>query len=82
MWRGGDRNRTIRGEIGVLRDAFLTSIEPRTRLFLIIEHEGNEYMGCVLFNDSALCEQICRLLDHCRGQTVAQIASLEVGHLL
>jgi len=35
------------GEVGVLRD-FLSRVEPCSNVYLIIEHEGEEYMGALL----------------------------------
>jgi hypothetical protein len=81
-WRGGDENKNVRGEVGLIRDVFLSTVEPRTRAFLIIEHEGNEYIGCLMFDDIAFCSQIRELLLGCRGQTVAQVGDVDVSHLL
>ena len=81
-WRGRDRTRNLRGEVGIVRDVFLSSVEPIKRLFLIVEHQGNEYIGCVLFDDPAFCAQIYRLLAaHC-GESVRRLGDLEVEHLL
>jgi len=81
-WRGGaGEDKRPRGEIGILRDVFLSQVEPRTRLYLIMEHERAEYMGCLLFNDATLCRQICELLDKHRGCPIADIGSLDVGYL-
>jgi hypothetical protein len=81
-WRGGEENKNIRGEVGIVRDVFLSVVEPRTRLFLIVEHEANEYIGCLIFDDSVFCGQIHTLLLGCRNQTVAQVGDLEVSQLL
>src|SRR5687767_13394363 len=61
-WRGGAENIRPKGEVGILRDLFLSRMEQRSRLFLIMEHQKQEYMGCLLFNDSTFCAQICELL--------------------
>ena len=71
---------TTRGEIetgtcaegGVVRDVFLSRIEPLNRLFIITEHEGNEYIGCVLFDDVGFCGQIHKLFYDWRGRTIKQ----------
>jgi len=82
-WRGGEGlDRRPRGEIGVLRDVFLSRVEPRSRLYLIIEHENEEYMGCLLFADATFCAQICELLNkHC-GCRVAELGDLDVTELM
>jgi hypothetical protein len=82
IWRGGENNRKLRGEVGVLRDVFLSNVEPRARVFLIIEHEANEYVGCVMFSDGTFCNQIHDLLGQHRGRSIAELGSLEVSHLL
>ena len=76
-WRGGDENIRPKGEVGILRDVFLSRVEPKSRLFLIIEHEQQEYMGCLLFNDCTFCGQICELLKAQCGRTIAEIGSLD-----
>ena len=81
-WRGGEDNKRPRGEIGTLRDVFISQIEPRTRLFLIMEHEGNEYIGCVMFNDGTFCGQIYELLKNYHGRRIADLGSLDVSQLL
>jgi len=81
-WRGGEgENRRPRGEVGILKDVFLSRIEPRSRLYLIMEYEHTEYMGCLLFNDPTLCGQICELLNKYRGSPISDIASLDVSYL-
>ena len=80
-WRGGDRNRKLRGEVGVVRDVFLSRIEPLNRLFIITEREGNEYIGCVLFDDVGFCGQIHKLFYDCRGRIVAELGGLNIDHL-
>ena len=81
-WRGGAENIRPMGEVGILRDLFLSRMEQRSRLFLIMEHQKQEYMGCLLFNDSTFCAQIYELLKaHC-GNTIAEIGSLDVSRLV
>ena len=83
MWRGGEGNKKIRGEIGILKDVFLSKVDPNTRLFLIVQHEDNEYVGCVMFNDSSsFCRQVYELLQKHYGRRIADIGSLDVSHLL
>jgi len=74
-------NKKPRGEVGVLREAFLSRIEPHARLFLIVEHEGEEYIGCMMFDDAMFCGQVCEFLkQHC-GKTVVEIGNLDLGYL-
>ena len=78
-WRGGEgADRQVRGEVGVLRDVLLSQVKPRSRIYLIIEHEKEEYMGCLLFTDAAFCAQICELLNKHRGFRVADLGNLDL----
>jgi hypothetical protein len=81
-WRGGQEDIRPKGEIGVLRDVFLSRVEPNLRLFLIMEHEKEEYMGCLLFNDWTFCGQIYELLKaHC-GSSIAEIGTLDASRFV
>ncbi len=78
-WRGGEgTDHRPRGEIGILRDVFLSRVEPRSRIYLIIEHENEEYMGSLLFVDPTFCAQICELLNKHRGSRVADLGNLDI----
>ena len=82
-WRGGGaEDKRARGEVGILRDAFLSRIEPKSRIFLIIEHEYDEYMGCLLFTDSTFCGQVYQMLKDCCGRGIVDIGSMNVAHLV
>jgi hypothetical protein len=81
-WRGGREHIRPRGEVGVLRDVFLSNVVPRSRIFLIMADNGEEYMGCVLCSDYTFSGQVYQLLkDHC-GQTIAEIGSLDATGLV
>jgi hypothetical protein len=81
-WRGGQENIRPKGEVGILRDVFLSRVEPKSRIFLIVEHEKQEYMGCLLFSDWTFCGQISELLrSHC-GKSIAEIGSLDISHVV
>ena len=42
--RGFD-NTHPRGEVGILKNVFVSSVHPPTRCYLIMEHAGGEYMA-------------------------------------
>ena len=45
---------------------FRSDTQPPNRCFLLISHEGSEYLGCLLFDDHAFCRQVMELLKvHC-----------------
>jgi hypothetical protein len=71
-----------RGDVGILRDVFLSQIEPHSRIYLIMEYENEEYMGSVLFADATFCAQVYELLRKQRGSQIAQIGDLDISYLL
>ena len=82
LWRCGESLKEVRGEIGILKKVIPSAMSPRDRIFLIIEHEVNEYMGCLMISDRAFRRQILNLLQaHC-GNTLEQIGGLDLSHLL
>lgn len=45
-----------------------------------MQHEGQEYVGTLLFEDPIFCQQIYRLLiEHC-GEPIQQIAEMDLNH--
>ena len=80
-WRGGGENSHPRGEVGILRDVLLSQVEPNSRIFLIMEHEDQEYIGCLLFSDETVCGQIYDVLKDQCGHTLEEIGGLDLGHL-
>jgi hypothetical protein len=78
--RGGGRHKFLRGEIGVLSHVLYGGARPRSRIYLIMEHEGEEYIGALLFSDGTYCGQIADLLRDHRGYTIEEIGSLDVSH--
>src|SRR5262245_16270034 len=85
MWRGSPKESQIknpRGEIGILKEVFLSKVDPKAKIFLIIEHENEEYIGCLIFSDSTFCEQMYAVLSACIGHSTSSIGSLDVSHLV
>jgi len=82
-WARADREKKqVRGEIGILKAVQPYDIEPADRLYLLIEHEGAEYLGILLVDDYALCQQVFNLIaKHC-GQTIGEIGDIDLSHTL
>ena len=83
-WRGGLKegpDTLPRGEIGTLKEVFLSRVEPHVRIYLISEHRDAEYMGCLFFMDATFCGQVFDLLSAHRGAPIADIGKLDVSHL-
>jgi hypothetical protein len=80
VWRGGNGNAASvpKGEIGILKEVLSSLIEPRKRLFLIVEHNGEEYMGCLIVDDMAFCQQLEKLLRQFYNRPIAEIGSIDL----
>ena len=79
LWCGGFDNTHPRGEVGILKNVFVSSVKPSTRCFLIMEHAGAEYIGDLFISDAAFCMQIYTvLLRHC-GKTIQDIGDLDLA---
>jgi hypothetical protein len=80
VWRGGDRYTHAVGEVGVLKQVLPLTTDPCDRCFLIIEHDGQEYRGVLLVEDSRLCREVYRVLvEHC-GEPIHQIAEIDLTY--
>jgi len=81
-WIDGSEKNHPRGEIGILRRVVPSKISSAEKCFPYIEHDGSEYMGCLLFDDRAFCSQIAELLQGCCNHPIAEIGSIDLGHTL
>jgi hypothetical protein len=80
VWIGVGENQYLQGEIGCLQRVTLSTDPPR--IFLVTEHEGAEYIGCLLFDDRVFCLQICHLLEDHRGYPLQRIGELDLSRTL
>jgi hypothetical protein len=76
---GLENGRPRRGEIGILREVTISSVEPADRCFLHIEHEGSTYVGCLLIEDQVFCDQIVTMLQGHLNRPIAEIGSWVVS---
>jgi len=81
LWGGGGRYVYAMGEVGVLKDAMLSSIEPFEKCFLIMEHEGRKYVGTLMLGDSSFCREIHPLLIEHRGKTIQEIGEIDLSYM-
>jgi hypothetical protein len=79
LWCGGFNNTYPRGEVGILKNVFVSSVKPSTRCFLIMEHAGAEYMGDLVIRDAAFCMQIYEFLLLHRGKTIQEIGDIDIS---
>ena len=70
------------GEIGVLNQVFLSQVTPYTKCFLIMEFEGESYMGTLIFEDATFCRQVFKLLQNQVTKPIKEIGDLDVSYLL
>lgn len=71
----------IMGEIGNL--AYVHCRDgPSTKCFLVIEHEGESYVGALLFDDAPFCHHITNLLRQHIGHSIEEIGDLDLSHML
>ena len=82
--RGAEKERP-KGEVGVLKEITVSAVPPHSndtrsynRIFLYIEHAGQTYIGCLMLDDYAFCQELTKLLRHHCGRTVEEIGSAEI----
>ena len=80
LWNNGAEDTMPVGEVGFLKNVILSDIDPPTRCFLVMQHMGAEYIGCLSFGDSAFCREISRVLrDQC-GRSIDEIGDLDISY--
>ena len=79
-WVGRDakQSRQPGGEIGILKNVIQSKMKPLNRLYLTIEHEGEEYLGALLFDDQFACQRTYKLLLRHRGELIHKIGEIDV----
>ena len=79
-WVGKDvqQSQQLGGEIGILKNVIQSKIKPLNRLYLTIEHEGEEYLGALLFDDQFACRRTYKLLLRHRGEPIHKIGEIEI----
>ena len=78
VWVGGENNQRPRGEVGVLIRAEPSVVEIK-RLFLTIQYNDSEYMGCLSFDDAAFCREIYHLLKELYRHSILEIGELDIS---
>jgi hypothetical protein len=81
VWTKATRNDGAdpsRGEIGVLRYVHFSN-STHHKCYLVIEHEGEHFVGTLLFHDPALHDQIANLLRKHIGSSIREIGNLEIA---
>ena len=81
-WTGGYDSTHPQGEVGILKAVVRSRIQPQDRCFLVMEHCGAEYVGALLLNDPAFCQEIFRILNVHVGETVEEIGNIDLSYTL
>ena len=79
LYCGGFDNTHPQGEVGILKNVFVSSVKPSNRCFLIMEHAGAEYIGDLLVSDDAFCTQIYEMLLGYCGKTIQEIGDIALS---
>jgi hypothetical protein len=73
--------KTVTGEVGILKHVAIHDQMP-SRCYLITEHEGERYTGCLLFDDSIFCHQMRRILEDHIDRSIREIGDLDLRFTL
>jgi hypothetical protein len=80
LYCGGFDDTHPQGEVGILKNVFISAAKPSTRCLLIMEHAGAEYMGELQISDTGFCSEIYEvLLRHC-GKTLLEIGDIKLNY--
>jgi hypothetical protein len=82
LWTAGYDTTHPLGEIGILKAVLRPHVQPHDRCFLIMEHCGAEYVGALLLNDPAFCQEIFEELIQHRGKTIQEIGDIDLTYTL
>jgi hypothetical protein len=81
LWSDGRKQggKTFRGEVGILRAVHFSNKSRTKKLFLVIEHETEHFVGTLVFDDPAFCRRIADLLHTQIGRSIKVIGDLDVS---
>jgi hypothetical protein len=71
------RKQKTTGGSRFLEEVILSNLRPLDRCFLYIGHEASTYLGCLLIDDEAFCNQVAKLLKCYYNHPIAEIGSLD-----
>ena len=77
LWIGQNGAPRLKGEIGLLKDAFV-DVRSDTRCFLFMEHGGHGYIATLEFDDTLFCPILVAALKRHIGKTIQEIGSLRI----
>ena len=69
--------KTVRGEFGVLQYVHANP-ELSGKCYLVVDYEGETYVGTLIFESHAFCEQFIHLLRSQMNRSIKEIGDLEI----
>ena len=82
LWRGGKKPPRPCGEVGILKEVTLSTIQPCSMCFLIMEHQGAEYLGILKFGDSSFCRAVHGVLERHCSRPIREVGDIDLSHTL
>jgi hypothetical protein len=73
--------KTLHGEVGVLRYLYANN-GFSDKCYLVIDHEQERYVGCLIFSDRSFCTQLCAILRSHIGHSIQEIGDLDISQTL
>lgn len=77
IWVSVESGKKASGEVGSLQQVRCYP-DKAGEAFLIIDHEGAQYAGCLLLDDRVFCEQLGNFLRNCYGMHIREIGNLDI----
>jgi hypothetical protein len=78
-WVDGAEDKFPKGEVGTLIWVSLIGIQPIDKCYLLMNHEGSSYMGCLLFDDDKFCRYVAQFLENYCHYSIAEIGSVDLS---
>ena len=77
LWIGQNGAPRLKGEIGILKDAF-ADVRSDTKCFLFMEYGGHGYIATLEFDDKLFCPILVAMLKKHIGKQIQEIAGLNI----
>ena len=80
VWTGAKRV-IERSEVGILIQVTRRD-DTANRCFLLMKHQNELYMGCLMLADTSFVKQISHLLQSYIGYSIKEIGDIDLSHTL
>ena len=77
-----DTIKTVRGGLGTLAYVHSNALSTSPSCYIVIDYEGEMYVGTLLFGDSVFCNQIRDLLKLQLNRPIKEIGDLDLLYTL